>query len=322
MANLKISQLPAASALTGAELIEMVQAGANVQSTVAALGGQVSSNYGIVGGPNSQLGSIASNLTWIAGYYNASANAMYGSGNIVQSNGYGPLSLWNNAGLATTKQVFNGAGSNLANSIQMGIFNSNNVASSGAWINNLICGVAASGVPAPINRVLANGVPVAGFTLCLYFTLTNVINVMQLFFGFVGNAIGAVGGANVPSQFINSIGLGRDSGDTNLQFMINNGSGTAQKTDLGVTHTSLANQLLRLVITCDGFGNCTITLTNMESGGLQYTQSYPTATAKLPAAQASTGSSMMPLFYVNNGGQASTVSFGCKYIFMTLGLSA
>ena len=39
MADLKISQLPAAAALTGAELIELVQGapGGNVQSTVNAI---------------------------------------------------------------------------------------------------------------------------------------------------------------------------------------------------------------------------------------------------------------------------------------------
>ncbi len=42
MANVKISELPTAATLTGAELVELVQSGANVQSTtadVAALGG-------------------------------------------------------------------------------------------------------------------------------------------------------------------------------------------------------------------------------------------------------------------------------------------
>lgn len=37
MSNLKISQLPAATTLTGAESIELVQAGGNVRATVDTL---------------------------------------------------------------------------------------------------------------------------------------------------------------------------------------------------------------------------------------------------------------------------------------------
>ena len=37
MANKKISDLPAATAITGAELIELTQGGVSVQSTIAAI---------------------------------------------------------------------------------------------------------------------------------------------------------------------------------------------------------------------------------------------------------------------------------------------
>lgn len=45
-ANLKISQLNAAETLTGAELIECVQDGANVQTTATALAGLAQSTSG------------------------------------------------------------------------------------------------------------------------------------------------------------------------------------------------------------------------------------------------------------------------------------
>lgn len=217
---------------------------------------------------------------------------------------------------STTGQNFNGAGANLAATVQLGIFTSSAAANSTAeHIATLFNATIPSAYPCV--RILSNGLPVAGFTMALYFVFTTVIANEQVFFGFCPGTAG-LGGSQVPSALLNMIGLGRDTADTNLQFMINNGAGTASKTDLGVTLASLANKLLRLVITCDGVGNCSIVLSNMESGGSQFTANYPAATAKLPAANVL----VEPHWHINNGGTAASVAYGVSSGYITVGLTA
>lgn len=58
MADQKISAMPAASALTGAELIPLVQGGANVQTTLANIKA-VSRAYGAFSSTTDQTGSIS-----------------------------------------------------------------------------------------------------------------------------------------------------------------------------------------------------------------------------------------------------------------------
>src|SRR6266404_2535446 len=57
MADQKISQLPGAAALTGTELIELVQGGANVRSTATAIGALAPSSF-------VQLLGLSGNLLW------------------------------------------------------------------------------------------------------------------------------------------------------------------------------------------------------------------------------------------------------------------
>lgn len=323
MANEKISQMPAATTLTGTELIELVQSGTNVGGTVSQLTPFLGSSPVIGGGSTSALGTFGVHVSWLNLWPNAGTPATpWGSSNIEATNtGPGIWTASTTGGSAGAIQPFNGAGSNLAASCQMCTMTSGAAANSGATIAGVGGIMGISGAQnVPMARLLSSGFPVSGFTMVLYFALNATVNTEQLFFGYYGAGSAAITGSTVPSSLLNSIALGRDAGDTNLQFMINNAAGTAAKTDLGVTHTSVANQMLRLVITCDGFGNCTITLSNLEAGGGQIaTASYPTATAKLPAAQAGAGSSIAPLFFVNNGGSATNVGWAYLYASLTVG---
>jgi hypothetical protein len=310
MSNQKISQLPAASALTGTELVELVQSGANVQSTPAALAALAPAPnvFSVMGNPTQTPAQFAaagfgSQGIWftmfsqIGGGFGGSGNA--GSSGWVINSG------------TNTNQALNASGANIATATQMGLVTSAAGANSAADITN-------NNPAVNMIRGMANGLPIAGFTMTLYFALTTAIASEQCFFGYA-QGTGGYPGTQVPSAVNNMIGLARDTADTNLQFMINNASGTASKTDLGVTLASLAGKMLRLVITCDNVGNCAITLSNMESGGLSYSVSYPTATAKLPAVGATT--QYAPRFHCNNGGTASAVAFGISAAYFTVGFA-
>ena len=94
----------------------------------------------------------------------------------------------------------------------------------------------------------------------------------------------AIAGAGVinmstePSAHVNTLLLGCDSGDSNWQWMHNDGAGAATKVDTGIAKAALVGELLSLLIEIDN-GTVQMTLTNLESS-VQYTVSPST---NLPA---------------------------------------
>lgn len=312
----KISQLNAATPLTGAELMELVQGGVNVQTTAGALTGSLANQFSLAGNPNGGAlsASLANQFAWVTLFPNVPAGGTFNG-----STNTGTSLAWSFVGTMSA-QSLNGSGSNLAASVQLGIQTSSAVANGSCDLYSTIFNATNPSYIALV-RLASNGLPIAGFTMTLYFVLTTTIANEQIFMGFVPG-LGAIAGTTTPSNLTNMIGLGRDSTDVNLQFMINNGSGSAAKTDLGVTHSSLINQLLRLVITCDGVGNCGITLSNMESGGLTYSITYPASTAKLPVAFSGAGGQVEPHIYINNGGVASAVAYAIMAGFFTCGFGS
>jgi hypothetical protein len=311
MANQKISQMPVATTpLAGTELIELVQSGVNVQSTATAIAAlaPTPTTLSLIGNPNQTpaqfaAAGFASQTIWFAmfsqigGGYGGTGNA--GSSGWVINSG------------TNTNQTLNAGGANIATATQMGLVTSAAGANSAADITN-------NNPAVNMIRGMANGLPIAGFTMTLYFAFTTAVATEQCFLGYARGS-GGYPGTQVPSTITDMIGLARDTADTNLQFMINNGAGTASKTDLGVTLASLAGKMLRLVITCDNVGNCAIALSNMESGGLSYSVSYPTATVKLPSVGASV--QYAPRFHCNNGGTAAAVAFGISAGYFTVGFA-
>lgn len=312
MTDLKISQLPGATALTGAELIELVQGGVNVQSTTSALAGSL---FSLFGNPNGGAlnASLANQFAWVTGFPSV-PGAVYNS----QTN-IGTGTPWSSVGTLSS-QSLNGGGANLGSSVQLLIQTSSSAANGSCDLYNAVFN---STNPASIAlvRLASSGLLIGGFTMTLYFVLTTTIVGEQIFMGFVPG-LGAIAGTTTPSNLTNMIGLAKDSTDTNLQFMINNGAGVASKTSLGVTHTSLQGHLLRLVITCDGAGNCATTLSDLESGGQTYTISYPAATTKLPAVFSSAGGQVEPHIHINNGGNAAAVAYGLQALFITGGFGS
>jgi hypothetical protein len=315
---------PAPANLTGAEIVIVNAAGQQENATTAQIAALAGANqYLVTGNPNQTQTAFAA-----AGNFNpftcwsSCFPQLAGSGQLTgQSNSpVGPG--WNRGDSgSSTAQYFNGAGTNIAATVQAGIFES--LTSANQQVEHYATMYNATSPSAvALVRACTNGLPVAGFTMVLYFFFSIVLSGGNIFFGFAPGT-GSLGATTTTSSLLNMIGLGKDGGDTNLSFMINNGSGTAAKTSLGVTPASLANQMLRLVITCDGLGNCAITLTNMEAGGASYSVSYPTATAKLPVASGNiAGGLVEPHFYMNNGGTASGVAYGINSGFITSGFAS
>lgn len=114
------------------------------------------------------------------------------------------------------------------------------------------------------------------------------------------------------SAFINWIGVGRDSTDTNLQFMSNQGSGTATKVDMGVLASTLATHILKLDILCQPPGgvSCTVTLFDTHTG-TAYTHTF---SSRLPASNV--------VMYLMEQGYSPTATDTQNAYFLRFGLTA
>lgn len=291
MADLKISQLPAAAALTGSELIELVQSGGNVKSTAAAVAGSSPAT------PASVLSPVSTEL-WVFGVANGNSGTfpvMTGPGAGIT----GQLNLGANGAGASGR-----SGTPSSGSMYLGI-GSLFLPQTGGSLNSA-CEVTFNPMAAAMNsfRKASGGLPIAGFTFVFVGGLDTTRADQTAFFGLGANSL--FGGSAVISNQLNIVGFGKDQGDTNLQFMVNNGAGAAAKTDTGLTFTSLIRHLFKITITCDPLG-ALITATIQD---LEVTSPFPTKTftvadgaAKNPVADAR----IVPHMYIGTGASTSTV---------------
>lgn len=311
MADLKISQLSAAAPLTGAELVELVQSGVNVQSTTGALMTAPASGtiFGNPGSPfNLGLGSV---VRWAVSTCNPIGNLIEAG---TTSDGLGIQ--WTATPAVSSHQAPNLGASTIGAATGFPLLVSAAALNSGADLNG--AGTWSTNGPQIMYRLLSPALPIAGFSLVFYGCMTALAAAATCFFG-MGPSGAAFSGSQVPSAALNSIAFAKDIGDTNLQFIYNNGAGTATKTDTGMAFTSLLNHMFKLVITCDVLGNVTASFTDLEAGGLgSVSYGVASATVKLPAVN----TNVQPRFYMSTGNQAVAVSWGFHSVFTASGFIA
>lgn len=140
---------------------------------------------------------------------------------------------------------------------------------------------------APVNgsnifRAYTNG-DIGGFLLWCRFGSTACSNAGARFFVGVTSATSAIAGTNDPdgTAFPNIFGIAKNAADTELQFIRKNGTGTANKTSLGISLASLDDAFLDFYIKCDRNGTMSYVLRNMQTNTI-YSDSESTA-GNLPA---------------------------------------
>ena len=306
MTDLKISQLGAAATpLTGAELIELVQGGVNVQGTTAEIAALAPPSA--FGNPNNPFAvSNGSQVRWATMTINPSSGAfttgLASSGNGV---GWNPVS-GSTGGLATHSPNTGGATIYASTGFITQATGSGSTGQASEVLGSIFNGEMA------VTRALSGGFPICGGQIVYYGGLDTVASAMRFFWGF--GPLGAVISSGDPSAFLSTIGFGKDAGDTNVQFMYNNSAGTATKVDTGFAPSAITQHMLKVVISIDVVGNVTATLQDLETGGVgTHTFTVATATAKLPA----NGVSMQPLFYIDTGTQTAAVKHAYHSIFVT-----
>lgn len=109
-----------------------------------------------------------------------------------------------------------------------------------------------------------------------------------------------------PSTFLNFVGIGQDSTDANIQFMHNDGSGTATKVDLGASWPKpTANTQFyefRLFIAPNG-NTYYWSLENLNPAASDYTEGDTAASANIPSAT----TFLSPQVWINNNAQLAAV---------------
>ncbi len=122
---------------------------------------------------------------------------------------------------------------------------------------------------------------------------------------------GDVGNVN-PSTLINIIGVGNDTGEANLQLMVNDGTGTATKTDLGANFPSntLAADMYRLqIFAAPGASSVNWVLTRLNTGNV----SSGSVSADIPALTTMLGFTL----FRGNGATALACRYDLSYLVMT-----
>lgn len=119
-----------------------------------------------------------------------------------------------------------------------------------------------------------------------------------------------------PSTLVNMVGIGYDAADTQLQIMVNDGSGTATKVALGASFpkpTSDRSVLYQLDLSCAVAGSSiAYTVTELVSGAT----TSGTLSSDLPVAT----TMLAPHIYASVGGTSSVIGIAAKDVFMETSL--
>jgi hypothetical protein len=312
--------LPAATgSLTGLEIVVVNSAGQPETVTTAQIaalaGGNVATTFGDPGASEANFGaanSLSNQIAWAQMTVNATSGA-FPSG--IGSEGSGPnwsqsagsatahfstptaTTIWGAAGAMTVQQTSGTTNSAIdVTGGQMG---------AGGFYQSY--------------RALASGLPIAGFTMTYYGAFSTLQSAQTAFIGYAA-AASPISGSQVIGNLLNTIGFGKDTGDSLLYLYYNGASGSATKVSTGITFANLAAHMFKVSITCDGLGNINASFVDLEpaSNAGSYSVSLPTATANLPA----TNTAIQPRIYISTGAQTGTVAMGIKAIFNTFGFAA
>lgn len=139
-----------------------------------------------------------------------------------------------------------------------------------------------------------------------FYTRCGVFTTQATARSFYGMApVAAFANAN-PSTFINCVGFGNDSADTNMQIMQNDGSGTCTKTDLGASFPAQSSQTdfyeMILFAAAGQTTNVDYAIRHVFTGAI----ASGSLGSNLPTANTLIGAHL----WVNNGTTAAAVALG------------
>lgn len=156
-----------------------------------------------------------------------------------------------------------------------------------------------------------NAAGLGGFFMTTRFAVNSTTTNQRLFIGMLGSTA-AISTSQSPSSLTNCAGVGWDSADTNLQFMSNDGSGTATKVDLGSNFpANNTTAVYELVMFAPPNGSTiSYRVTRLDTGN--ETTGTVSASADLPVNT----QFLSPHEYMNNGGTAAAVVLDVMRVYV------
>jgi hypothetical protein len=141
-----------------------------------------------------------------------------------------------------------------------------------------------------------------GFTVSFKFSIPAQPSGYLFFCGLRNSSATPSATADV-SNLVDCVGIGKDSGDTTLQFLHNDNVGTCTKTDTTVTPS--ANTVYQFIMHCEPNGTVVYyVLRDLETRTI--VASHTSATTNLPLITTSAGV-MRPIHFISNNATAELV---------------
>lgn len=158
----------------------------------------------------------------------------------------------------------------------------------------------------PIAWWLGNAAGLGGFRVEFDYGVVTTQTTMRIVCGLGAAALTCTGD---PSALTNFVAMACDAGDTNMQIMHNDGSGTATKVDLGSSFPKTANVVYRVALEAAANGSTVdYTVTRLDSAA--------TATGTLSTNLPSSTTFLQPTVGFGNGSTAAAVA-GCFFRFLS-----
>lgn len=140
-----------------------------------------------------------------------------------------------------------------------------------------------------------------GGKLVVTFGFSTYASTQRIFVGYYANSGAAPSTSTDPSSWLNTIGIGKDTGDTTLQVMYNDGSGSATKVETSVTPS--VNNVYRITIFVPSAGATVYaTLEAMVKGSISVFNA--SSSTNIPA----TGSLLNQYCWANTGSGSSAIA--------------
>jgi hypothetical protein len=160
------------------------------------------------------------------------------------------------------------------------------------------------------DAMIGNNTYGGGSKLVIDCALPSYVSTQRFFAGYT-STFGQISTTTDPSAVLNIIGVGKDAADATLQFMFNNGSGTATKVNTGITPT-VNDEYIITVTLPSNTASSTVTIERRTKS--TSTKNSATNSAKIPSA-----GTLMYWHAMSNSAAASTAPvIGIKQVWEEL----
>lgn len=212
------------------------------------------------------------------------------------------VSSWRAAGSGTTGTLFGWPAVTAIGTATAASFSTASFLQSLARLSYISAATAGSSGGVKINVLQywrGNAAGLGGFYFVARFGFASIPATWRMFCGLYGSTTNPANGD--PSALVNLIGVGKDAADTALQFMHNDGTGTAVKSSSALALPA-ANEVWEVRIFCPPNGSqIDMSVEKLNAAGVL--AEYSHSSTDLPAST----QLLLPILWANNGTTAAAI---------------